>query len=1115
MMKKILFCFFCLLGVGLAAQNLPYKDASNPHYWKNRKPFEGYWQQDIAYKIQAKLDDSTNIVSGAEELTYTNNSPDTLYEVYFHLYQNAFVKGSYLEKLNKANDFKQKFGRYEEDGLGTSISSFEAEVNGIKLNETNLPDELQAKYDSLAWVPYKKQKVNNQEFLTMDNTIMRVVLPAPLLPGKEAVFRINFKTYFDDGGNQRRRMKMFKDKWGNKQYDGVHWYPRICVYDRKFGWSTDQHLGKEFYGDFGSYEVALTFPSHYVLDATGVLQNKEEVMPADLRMKLDIKNFKDKELDTEPSVITKPDGTFKTWNFKSINTHDFAWVADPTFRIGESLVKLSNGSEVSCISLAQEPHAAKWQDAAPFTAKVIETYSRDIGNYVYPKMIVADARDGMEYPMLTLDGGLSPGYYGLFAHEVGHNWFFGMVGNNETYRASLDEGFTQFLTNWCMTSIFGEIKPTSKNPNPTARMDQTVYLGYLRDAIKHQDMPLNTHSDDFNGALNHGGGYGHVYYKTATMLYNLQYVLGNELFIAAMQHYFDQWKMAHPYFEDFRNSIIQYTHTDLNWFFDQWMETTKTIDYSIESVHKTGKLYFDSEIIRDKNGNYIGVRPTSDNYENIYEITFKRKGEMQMPIDFTVYTDDSAKMYNFIIPNTYFFKSSDSNTILLNTWKGWGNLNEKYTAKFTIPKDYKIKNIKIDPTYRLADIYQPDNEYVFNPVIVFDKGRRLPLNRKSYVLEHRPDIWYNSIDGVKLGYHLEGGYFNHNNLFRASVWYNSELLKNYEGSADNTINYTLWHKNPIGNKIYSVIDLRNLDGLRLLKVGFNVETNPGLIEVYYKMFDRIGSRDLDYLLYPDQWKLSLLNATINIDFTSNYTYANGSGELKEGIRSTFFSDYDYSRLFVQWINHHKWSGLEFHSRAYLHFMAGTNIAAESQLFLSGSNEEDMMENKFLRSRAFVPVNWLGYGNNTNHFQASGGLNIRGYAGYLIPRNVDNVQVYMYKGQNGGVVNFELDLDGLVRFKPRYLANVLHLDIYLFGDAGIMSNDFKTGEYGLTRNMTVSTDLMACGGGGFAFTIKKWGQMDKAKPLTIRMDFPLLLNSSPFEDGQYFRYRWQVGLNRSF
>jgi len=161
---------------------------------------------------------------------------------------------------------------------------------------------------------------------------------------------------------------------------------------------------------------------------------------------------------------------------------------------------------------------------------VIETYSKDFGRYIYNKMVVADARDGMEYPMITLNGGADPGYRGLLAHEVGHNWFFGMVGSNETYRAALDEGFTQFLTAWALEKIDGPVmvkgkyanRYTEKHSIPELAKDVRVYNGYLKDAVRLEQSTLNTHSDDFGGALRHGGGYGNVYYKTATMLHNLQ-----------------------------------------------------------------------------------------------------------------------------------------------------------------------------------------------------------------------------------------------------------------------------------------------------------------------------------------------------------------------------------------------------------------------------------------------------------------------------------------------------------------------------------------------------------------------------------------------------------------
>lgn len=1126
-MNKVLSFLACLLllQVSLSAQNAPYADASNPFYWKNRKPFQGYWQQDVNYKIKAQLNDSSDIVTGEEVLTYTNNSPDTLHFVYFHLYQNAFSKGSYLEKLNRANKFYQKFGRYEKDGDGTRIQKMEVNIGGITyaqrfmspsesyglINNPELKNIYPDRREDLAYyIDSPGVAPFITDFVKFDNTIMRVKLPAPLLPGQQAEFKIDFKTFFDDGGNQRRRMKMFKDAWGNKQYDGVHWYPRICVYDRKFGWETDQHLGKEFYGDFGSYDVELTLPNHYILDATGVLQNTDEVLPQELRSRLDVSNFKDKPLESKPSVIVEPNGTYKTWKFKSINTHDFAWVADPTFRIGEVVLTLKSGKKVSCISLSQEPHSARWQDAATFNSKVIEVYSRDIGEYAYPKMIVADARDGMEYPMLTLDGGLSPGYYGLFAHEVGHNWFFGMVGNNETYRASLDEGFTQFLTNWCMTSIFGEVKPTRKNPYPLSRRDQTVYMGYLRDAMKHQDMPLNTHSDDFNGALHHGGGYGHVYYKTATMLYNLQYVLGDTLFLAAMQHYFDQWKMAHPYFEDFRSSIIQFTHVDLNWFFDQWMETTKTIDYAVLGYHKEGYNVRKLPVAK--------VSEAGFNVNRWFTIDFLRRGDMQMPIDFTIYGKDSGQVFSYIIPNTYFVKSHDTNTTVLPAWKGWSILNKTYQADVYLPLHVKIDRIEIDPSHRLADVYHLDNSTGSRSIFVLDRGRKRPADRYRYVFEWRPDIWYNSVDQVKAGLHLEGNYMNYHDIFKASIWYNTDRFNRAAGSGRNTIDYTFEFKVPsfVSNKVSTMIELRQLDGLTYVKTGVEIDAGRGLTyAVYFKGLGRRGVYAVDYLLYNQLWNADKGNNTLNVDLTKAYTYRNGNGEFSEGLRASFASDYDYSSVFMQWINHHRFWGMELHSRLMWKVITGDNIAPESQLYLSGANPEEMMDNKYVRSRAFVPVSWLGYGADYNHFQFGGGLNIRGYAGYLVPRQVENIQVYMFGGNTGASSNLELDLDGLVSFKPRSISSYLHLDAYLFGDAGFLQNTFNATDFGLTADRIVSTDLMASAGAGFALTIKKWMQWDKAKPLTLRFDMPLFLSHTPFVDGQNFRFRWQVGVNRNF
>src|SRR5690606_5382667 len=235
------------------AQNTPQPEfANDPLYWKNRKPTSDYWQQDVAYKIDAKIDEVSNIISASQTMDYWNNSPDTLQFLYFHLFQNAFVKGSYLHELETANKVKPRLGNYEAAGLGTTISSIENEG-----------------------VPVKAE---------LDNTVLKVHLDQPILPGGYTQINMKYATYFDQGGT-RRRMKMY-DAWGFKHYNGVQWFPKICVYDAKFGWDTDQHLNKEFYGEFGSYDVRLEFASNYIVEATGELVNREEVLPKDLRARL-------------------------------------------------------------------------------------------------------------------------------------------------------------------------------------------------------------------------------------------------------------------------------------------------------------------------------------------------------------------------------------------------------------------------------------------------------------------------------------------------------------------------------------------------------------------------------------------------------------------------------------------------------------------------------------------------------------------------------------------------------------------------------------------------------------------------------------------------------------
>ena len=1045
-MKRIaLLLLTFLISTATFAQS-DFRSTNNPHYWKNKLPYEGYWQQDVHYTIEAEINDSLDVIDGKlYELTYWNNSPNTLKELYFHLYQNAFQPNSHMHDLYKNNDIDVKFGKYEEQGLGT-------EFFNLKVNGTIAKTEL-------------------------DNTILKVILQEPLQPNDSIVISMQFKTYFDTG-TLRRRMKTFTTL-DHKHYDGVHWYPSIAVYDKKFSWTTEQHLDKEFYADFGSFDIKLTFPNDFIVDATGVLQNKKEVLPDTLRKQLDIKNFATK-IDTPSVIITRIPGETKTWHFKANNVHNFAFTADPLYRIGEI-----DWKGIKIVTLAQEQNAYGWQKSGEFTKNIIKTYSEDFGMYAWPKIIIADAQDGMEYPMLTLDNGTYPKHQSLLAHEVGHMWFYGMVGTNETYRAMMDEGFTQFLTIWSLNKLTGESKNrTSKHKfiakrlAPYKHQYERLYYPYLKTVVHNFDKPLNTHSSDFNGATRHAGNYGLVYYKTGVMLYNLKYVLGDTLFLNAMKHYFNQWKMAHPYPDDFRNSITQYTQTDLNWFFDQWMETTKNIDYAIESVEKTDS--------------------------NATKITFSRLGEMQMPLDFIAITKNNDTL-RYHIPNTWFVKETDD--IVLPKWYGWGNIHK--THEVILYTDSPIKNVVIDPSHVLADVDLSNNTFHNYNKIEFDHKVSNVSDWENAHHYARPDVWYNHFDGTQVGAHIEGSYFEKNHSYSATIWGNTRLgqydiddklkTKNspiaYQFEANQKLN-ALW--NNLNVKIYSAYNVG------LAKSGFAFDKkfqkrdlwnpNYSILAIEFDFMYRPSVDQYNYLLNPKLWGYEKHNNTINITFDKYYQKRKHTGSNSIAARTpNFNSDYNYSYVELKNKNTITGKKLSFNSRIYGRLGTGFT-PLESQLYTHGTSPEELNDNKYSRASGFVPTNWSSFNTTPNHFQMGGGLNLRGY--FFTANGLTN------SGLSGISSSAELDFQKMIGFKPKskYL-KPFTARTYLFTDIGSTS----------ANNINLDPLLIDA---GIGTAVKLAFKGFNITPLELRFDMPLYLNKPPKNENN-LQSRFVVGINSSF
>ncbi len=260
----------------------------------------------------------------------------------------------------------------------------------------------------------------------------------------------------------------------------------------------------------------------------------------------------------------------------------------------------------------------------------------------------------------------------------------------------------------------------------------------------------------------------------------------------------------------------------------------------------------------------------------------------------------------------------------------------------------------------------------------------------------------------------------------------------------------------------------------------------------------------------DSYTFKNPNNMLSLGFNHQYNNSGRSGLLNiSGATSFLGSPFDFSKITLCAINNEKADLLKLRTRFFVQWATGSNMPSESMLYLAGASPEEMLESKFTRSAGFFPNEWLGFGPNTSHLHSGGGLNVRGYAGYLVAQeNKAGFIVPVYKGHSGASVNAELEYDALAALMPHSLRNYLKVNAYLFADAGVISANTLNYSFELSS-------LRASAGAGWALTINKWGALSKLKPLTLRIDLPFFLNRPPAIDKDYFNYRWIIGIGRAF
>ncbi len=593
-----------------------------------------YWQQEVDYTMQIDVDTEKHQLKGSQTLVYTNNSPDELTKVYYHLYFNAFQPGSMMDVRSRTIA--------DPDGR-------------VRDRIYNLPDD-EIGYHNILSLTQDGRAVEFE----VDGTILVVELHTPIAPGTSVTFQMEFESQVP---RQVRR-----SGWMNAEgveFSMSQWYPKMAAYDVR-GWHPNPYIGREFHGTFGDFDVRITIDNDYVIGGSGILQNPNEIGHG----------YEDE------GVTVRYDSDKITYHFVAEDVLDFFWGADPDFV--HTQAQVPNGPKlhffyqqpVIDVEASEEENAQykkNWEELPELTVKAFEYANKHFGKYPYPQFSTVQGGDGgMEYPMGTLiTGGRNLGsLVGVTVHEMYHSWYQNVLATNEALYAWMDEGFTVFASSETMAHLF------DREGNPHANS----YRSYRFLATSGNEEPLTTHADHFN--INQAYGIA-SYSKGSVFLNQLSYIIGEEAFRKGMLTYHDQWQLKNPTDLDFIRVMEKESGMILDWYYEYFVQTTKTVDYEITSV-------------------------TGDETNTKVELT--RKGLMPMPMDVMVEYNDGTSELFYIPLRLMRGEKPLEDEMERTTLEDWTWVTPTYS--FEIPtSNFNIKRIVLDPSERLADVDLSNNSF--------------------------------------------------------------------------------------------------------------------------------------------------------------------------------------------------------------------------------------------------------------------------------------------------------------------------------------------------------------------------------------------------------------------
>ena len=614
-MRKLLLLLVSVVFIVACAET---KDVQYSENSKNKMSSNanGYWQQQVDYTMDIDMDVKKYQYKGTQKLVYTNNSPDDLDRVFYHLYFNAFQPGSQMDvrSLNIADPDRR---------VGDRISKLKPnEIGYIKVNSLK-QDGAAVSYETVG-------------------TILEVQLQKPIKAGETVTFDMLFDAQVPvqirrSGRNSKEDVALSM----------AQWYPKMAEYDFQ-GWHTPPYIAREFHGVWGDFDVTLHIDKSYVVGGSGYLQNPQEVGH----------NYADKN-----QPLNLPEGDKLTWHFKAPNVHDFMWAADPDYN--HDMLKLPSGPTLHFFykKTLDGEYLQNWKKLQPQTAELMAYFSENVGKYPYKQYSVIQGGDGgMEYAMATLITGKRKygSLFGVTAHEMAHTWFQFLLASNESLHPWMDEGFTSYISNKAENKILNENK---ENPHAGS------YRGYRTIVDRGYEESLSTHADRYHTNWAYGTA---SYSKGNIFLSQLEYVIGSENVAVGLKKYFNEFSFKHPTPNDIKRSMEKVSGIHLDWYLNEWTQTTHTIDYGVKSVD-------------DKT------------------ITLERIGKMPMPIDVDVeYADGTTESFN--IPLRIMRGAKPANATVLEDW-AWAIP----TYSFDVTKS--VKSVTIDKSGLMADVKLDNNTY--------------------------------------------------------------------------------------------------------------------------------------------------------------------------------------------------------------------------------------------------------------------------------------------------------------------------------------------------------------------------------------------------------------------